>query len=66
MEEFILEMEQKYKLRIERFDGGFKDGCGHMMKAFDAKAFVLGTRKSDPHGKFVETFSPSSAGGVHS
>jgi FAD synthetase len=60
--EFIRDMEETFSLRIERFAGGdLKAGCHHFVER-GCKAFVLGTRRSDPHGKHQESFSPSSPG----
>lgn len=62
IDEFVVDMEKEHFLFVERFEGGYKDGCQHMMNKFGASAFFLGTRKSDPHGQFVESFSPSTKG----
>ncbi|KAJ1477160.1 hypothetical protein T484DRAFT_1631648 [Baffinella frigidus] len=58
---FIAEMEASYSLNIERFEGGdLKTGCRHFVEQ-GCKAFILGTRRSDPHGKTQAcSFSPSS------
>ncbi len=62
MEEFLQDMTIRFDLSLERFHGSYKDGCRHMVDQFRSKAFFLGTRKSDPHGQFVDSFSPSSKG----
>ena len=62
VEQFIQETEQTYGLEIVRFRCSFKEGCQRMVHQFNIKAFLLGTRKSDPHGGYVEFFSPSTPG----
>jgi FAD synthetase len=62
MEEFLAEMEVSCDLTLERFHGSYKEGCRHMTDKYGSRGFFLGTRKSDPHGQFVESFSPSSKG----
>jgi FAD synthetase len=62
MEDFLAEMESSCDLSLERFHGSYKEGCRHMIDKYGSRGFFLGTRKSDPHGQFVESFSPSSKG----
>ena len=62
VEQFITETESRYGLEIVRFRGSFKEGCDEMVRRYQTKAFLLGTRKSDPHGGYVEFFSPSTPG----
>lgn len=50
VDEFVDQMEVEHGLSLVRHEGGYKDGCKHMMEKFGAQAFLLGTRKSDPHG----------------
>jgi FAD synthetase len=62
VEQFIQATEQTHGLEIVRFRCSFKEGCQRMVQQFGIKAFLLGTRKSDPHGGYVEFFSPSTPG----
>ena len=62
VEQFIKDTEVRYGLEIVRFRGSFKEGCQEMVQRYNTRAFLLGTRKSDPHGKYVEFFSPRYAG----
>ena len=62
VEDFIRQTESTFGLEIVRFRCSFKEGCQAMVEHHGIKAFLLGTRKSDPHGQFVEFFSPSTPG----
>jgi 3'-phosphoadenosine 5'-phosphosulfate sulfotransferase (PAPS reductase)/FAD synthetase len=62
VEDFIKETEAAFGLNVVRLRCSFQEGCKYMVETHNTKAFLLGTRKSDPYGKYVEFFSPSTPG----
>ena len=62
VKDFVLECEGRYGLEMHVFDGkvSFKQGI-EILIAGGVRAVVMGTRSSDPDGRALETFQPSSA-----
>ncbi|KAI0566816.1 FAD synthetase [Gracilaria domingensis] len=60
---FIREQVSAYKLSAVEVQLGIKEGIFEFVKdRTNMCAFVLGTRRSDPHGSTMEHFEPSSKG----
>ena len=61
MDEFVKETVRRYDLQLISYSGaGFAQGLQRCVDTYGAKAFVLGTRKTDPNAVGQEAFSPSS------
>lgn len=58
---FVTETVHRYDLDMHEVAGGFKCAIQTFSEGRDLLAFVMGTRRIDPHGDTLEQFSPSSA-----
>ncbi|KAA8496623.1 FAD synthase [Porphyridium purpureum] len=59
IENFVRSCANKYKLNIVFQRGGYKAGLKEYVKNTGVMAFVLGTRRTDPDGKNLTLFAPS-------
>lgn len=62
VETFVKAMRERYQLNLLLQEGGFREGLKTIVEERNIKAFAMGTRKSDPDGKHLEHFSPSTEG----
>lgn len=61
-EEFLAASERRHALRLLRVGGGVKAGCAQLVAEHGVRAFLMGTRRSDPYAAELEPFAPSTAG----
>ncbi|GAB0498511.1 hypothetical protein MMPV_009856 [Pyropia vietnamensis] len=59
---FVRATAARYGIEAVDQAGGFKAGIEAFVRCRGVAAFVLGTRRDDPHGGRMEHFEPSSAG----
>lgn len=59
---FVHKTVETYGVLAIEQEGGFKEGIRAFVEERGVKAFVMGTRRSDPHAQDMEPFSPSSPG----
>lgn len=59
---FVRQQVAACRLHIVEVDAAFKDGIHLFTKDRDMCAFVMGTRRDDPHGSHMEHFEPSTPG----
>ncbi|KAK4523394.1 hypothetical protein GAYE_PCTG52G1289 [Galdieria yellowstonensis] len=62
VETFVKSMQERYHLDLILQEGGFLNGLKAIVDERNMKAFAMGTRRSDPDGKHLEHFTPSSQG----
>lgn len=62
LQQFVRETCDTYELSEHEVRGGFKVAIDKFRGDRDLLAFVMGTRRADPHGATLEHFSPSSPG----
>ena len=62
LQQFVHDTCATYELSEHEVRGGFKAAIDKFRGDRDLLAFVMGTRRADPHGATLEHFSPSSPG----
>jgi len=62
VEAFVRATAARYGIEAVDQGGGFKAGIDAFVRSRGVAAFVLGTRRDDPHGGRMGHFEPSSAG----
>ncbi|GJD09251.1 FAD synthase [Galdieria sulphuraria] len=62
VELFVKAMRERYHLNLILQEGGFLQGLKIIVEERNMKSFTMGTRRSDPDGKHLEHFTPSSQG----
>eukprot|EP00127_Corallochytrium_limacisporum_P003280 Clim_evm129s147 gene=Clim_evmTU129s147 len=63
VEHFVLRSEWRYKLCVDRIEGTIKDGLWkYSYQRPNIKGIIIGTRRSDPHGKTLGAFTPCDNG----
>lgn len=62
VESFVRATAARYGIEAVDQAGGFKAGIEAFVRCRGVAAFVLGTRRDDPHGGQMEHFEPSSVG----
>eukprot|EP00871_Galdieria_phlegrea_P002494 jgi/Galph1/3245/GphlegSOOS_G1882.1 len=62
VETFVGAIQEKYHFQLIYQGGGFLQGLTRVISEKKIKAFAMGTRRSDPDGKNLEHFTPSSDG----
>lgn len=62
VDKFVHETVNRYDISAVEQEGGFKEGIRTFVEKRGVKAFVMGTRRSDPHACDLQPFSPSTPG----
>mmetsp|Transcript_9286 Transcript_9286/g.22837 ORF Transcript_9286/g.22837 Transcript_9286/m.22837 type:complete len:429 (-) Transcript_9286:262-1548(-) len=60
--EFVKKTCDSFGVQLTIFECGYKAGIQQLVEEKGVRAFVIGTRSSDPNGKKSEVFEPSSLG----
>jgi FAD synthetase len=59
---FVRETARIYGIKVVEQEGGFKAGIKAFVEERGVAAFVMGTRRSDPHADTLQPFTPSTQG----
>jgi FAD synthetase len=59
---FVRDTARIYGFKVVEQEGGFKAGINAFVEERGVVAFVMGTRRSDPHAETLQAFTPSTEG----